>query len=191
VSLLLTRYQILEEQVMPEYGKVRLFFKHLPLKSIHPWAEGAALATECAGDQSSDGFWKMYHAIFKGQRELNQDNLKAKVSELAKSAGLDEAKFTQCYDGKTALPRIEKDLAEAAAVGANSTDLLHQRPPPEAQPPRTSRPYSTKSSVDLAAVRRVETLLQGHPHHISWRTSSSIHSLDTNHRPLVPVNLPH
>ncbi len=115
-------YQILEEQVMPEYeGKVRLFFKHLPLKSIHPWAEGAALATECAGDQSGDGFWKMYHAIFKGQRELNQDNLKAKVTEFAKSAGLDEGKFVQCYDTKSALPRIEKDLAEAAAVGANST----------------------------------------------------------------------
>lgn len=115
-------YQILEEQVMPEYeGKVRLFFKHLPLRSIHPWAEGAALATECAGDQSGDGFWKMYHAIFKAQRDLNQDNLKAKVTEFAKSAGLDAAKFAQCYDGKTALPRVEKDLEEAAAVGANST----------------------------------------------------------------------
>ncbi len=115
-------YQILEEQVMPEYeGKVRLFFKHLPLKSIHPWAEGAALATECAAQQSADGFWKMYHALFKGQRELNQDNLKAKVTEFAKSAGLDEATFVQCYDGRTALPRVEQDLAEAAAVGANST----------------------------------------------------------------------
>jgi protein-disulfide isomerase len=63
----------------------------------------------------------MYHALFKGQRELNQDNLKAKVTEFAKSAGLDETAFVQCYDGKKALPRVEKDLAEAAAVGANST----------------------------------------------------------------------
>lgn len=115
-------YQILEEQVMPEYeGKVRLFFKHLPLKSIHPWAESAALAAECAAAQSSDGFWKMYHSLFKAQRELNQDNVKAKVSEFAKRADLDVAKFAQCYDDKVALPRIEKDLAEAAAVGANST----------------------------------------------------------------------
>jgi protein-disulfide isomerase len=115
-------YQILEEQVMPEYeGKVRLFFKHLPLKSIHPWAEGAALATECAAEQSPEAFWKLYHATFKAQREINQDNLKSKMTEFAKSAGLDEAKFTQCFDGKTALPRVEKDLADAAAVGANST----------------------------------------------------------------------
>jgi protein-disulfide isomerase len=115
-------YQILEEQVLPEYeGKVRFYFKHLPLKSIHPWAEGAAVATECAAQQSPDAFWKMYHATFKAQREINQDNLKTKMTEFAKNAGLDETKFAQCYDGKTALPRVEKDVAEAAAVGANST----------------------------------------------------------------------
>lgn len=115
-------YQILEEQVLPQYaGKVRVFFKHLPLKSIHPWAEGAALAAECAADQSGDGFWKMYHALFAAQRDLNLDNLQARVTAAARSAGLDEARFTACFDGKTALPRIEKDLAEAAAVGANST----------------------------------------------------------------------
>ncbi|MCC6849400.1 MAG: DsbA family protein [Deltaproteobacteria bacterium] len=115
-------YQILEEQVMPAYeGKVRLFFKHLPLKSIHPWAEGGALAAECAAEQSAAGFWAMYHALFKAQRDLNLDNVKAEVAAFAKRAGLDETRFAQCYDRKEPLPRIEKDLAEAAAVGANST----------------------------------------------------------------------
>jgi protein-disulfide isomerase len=115
-------YQILETQVMPEYeGKVRLYFKHLPLKSIHPWAESAALATECAQQQSGDAFWKMYHAIFKGQREINQDNLKEKVTQFAKDAGIDEAKFGECFESKAALPKVEQDLQEAAAVGANST----------------------------------------------------------------------
>jgi len=115
-------YQILEEQVMPEYeGKVRLYFKHLPLKSIHPWAESASLATECAEQQSDDGFWKMYHALFKGQRELNQDNLKEKVTQFAKDAGLDEAKFGECFESKAALAQVEQDLQEATAVGANST----------------------------------------------------------------------
>ena len=107
---------------MPEYeGKVRFYFKHLPLKSIHPWAEGAAVATECAGQQSGDGFWKMYHAVFKAQRDLNQDNLKEKVTQFAKDAGLDAGKFAQCLDSKEATAQVEKDLAEAAAVGANST----------------------------------------------------------------------
>jgi protein-disulfide isomerase len=100
---------------------VKFYFKHLPLKSIHPWAEGAALATECAAEQSPEGFWKMYDDIFKAQREINDDNLKAKAIEFAKAAGLDEAKFTQCFDSRAAIARVDKDLAEAEAIGANST----------------------------------------------------------------------
>ena len=115
-------YQILEDQVMPEYkDKVRFYFKNLPLKSIHPWAESAALAAACAGRQNDEAFWKMYHAVFKNQREINQDNLKEKVTGYAKDAGIDEAKFTQCFDSKEALADVERDLTEAAAVGANST----------------------------------------------------------------------
>ena len=107
---------------MPEYeGKVRLYFKYLPLKSIHPWAESAAIAAECAATQNPDAFWKMYHSLFKAQRDINPDNLKAKVSEFAKGAGLDQAAFATCFDDKATLPRIEADLAEAASVGANST----------------------------------------------------------------------
>jgi protein-disulfide isomerase len=115
-------YEIIEKEVLPAYeGKVRFYFKHLPLKSIHPWAESAALATECAETQSAEGFWTMYHKIFETQRELNQDNLKEKVTGFAKEAGLDEAKFAECYDSKAALAQVEKDLEEATAIGANST----------------------------------------------------------------------
>lgn len=115
-------YSVIEDEVLPAYGdKVRFYFKHLPLKSIHPWAEGAALATECAAQQSPEGFWALYNAIFKNQKEINQDNLKAKVTEYAKAAGLDETKFTQCYDTRAAIAQVDKDLAEAETVGAQST----------------------------------------------------------------------
>jgi len=115
-------YQIVEDQVLPEYkDKVKFYFKNLPLKSIHPWAESAAIAAECAQQQSADGFWKLYHALFKNQREINQENLKDKVTQFAKDAGLDEAKFTACFDGKATQAKVDKDLQEAAAVGANST----------------------------------------------------------------------
>jgi protein-disulfide isomerase len=115
-------YQIFEEQVMPEYkDKVKFYFKNLPLKSIHPWAENAAIAAACAQQQNGEGFWKVYHSLFKNQREINQDNLKAKVTEFAKDAGLDEPKFTQCFDAKASQAQVDKDLEEATAIGANST----------------------------------------------------------------------
>jgi protein-disulfide isomerase len=115
-------YQILEEEVLPAYeGKVRFYFKHLPLKSIHPWAAEAAVATECAGDQSDAGFWALYHRLFKTQRELNEDNLHEKVTAFAKEAGLDETAFAACLDSEEAAAEVERDLAEATEVGANST----------------------------------------------------------------------
>ena len=115
-------YQIVEDQVLPEYkDKVKFYFKNLPLKSIHPWAESAAIAAECAQQQSGDGFWKLYHSLFKGQREINQDNLKEKVTQFAKDAGLDEGKFTQCLDSKASQAQVDKDLQEATSIGANST----------------------------------------------------------------------
>jgi protein-disulfide isomerase len=115
-------YQIFEEQVMPEYkDKVKFYFKNLPLKSIHPWAESAAIGAECAGQQSDEAFWKLYHSLFKNQRDINQDNLKEKLTQYAKDAGIDEAKFTQCFDTKASQSLVDKDLEEAAAVGANST----------------------------------------------------------------------
>lgn len=115
-------YQIFEDQVMPEYkDKVKFYFKNLPLKSIHPWAEGAAIAAGCAQQQSGEGFWKVYHSLFKSQREINQDNLKDKVTQFAKDAGLDEAKFAQCFDTKASQAQVDKDLEEATAIGANST----------------------------------------------------------------------
>ena len=115
-------YQVVEEQVMPEYkDKVKFYFKNLPLKSIHPWAEGAAIAAECAKQQSGEGFWSLYNALFKNQRDLNQGNLKEKVTQFAKEANLDEAKFTQCFDSKASQAQVDKDVEEATAVGANST----------------------------------------------------------------------
>jgi protein-disulfide isomerase len=115
-------YQILEEQVLPEYkDKVKFYFKNLPLKSIHPWAEGAAIAARCAEQQSAEGFWSFYHALFKNQRDINQDNLKDKVTQFAKDAHLDEAKFAQCFSTKAPQADIDRDVEEATAVGASST----------------------------------------------------------------------
>ncbi len=115
-------YRILEDEVLPAYdGKVRFYFKHLPLKSIHPWAEAAALATECAREQSEDGYWALYHAMFTHQQTLDEDNLRKAVRDYAVEAGLDGEAFTTCMEAENGLAQIELDIAEATEVGANST----------------------------------------------------------------------
>jgi protein-disulfide isomerase len=115
-------YETLENQVLKEYGdKVRFFFKHFPLTSIHPWAEDAALATECAYLQGNDAFWKLYDGLFRRQAEITRDNLRDKVLELAAASGLDTERLGQCYDSREALARVKADIEEATTLGVNST----------------------------------------------------------------------
>ena len=115
-------YTTLEEQVLKDYGdKVRFVFKNFPLTSIHPWAEDAALASECAFQQSNEHFWAMYDGLFSKQGEVTKENLKDKASEIGTKAGMDVAKLQACIDAKQAIDAVRADESEATALGVNST----------------------------------------------------------------------
>lgn len=116
-------HDIVEKEVLPAYeGKVRFVFKQLPLTQIHPWAEPAAIATECAFQQGNDQFWKLYTPLFTNQKDINKDNVWSKVEEYAKAAGdIDVAKLKTCYDERATLAAVEKDVKEAAEIGITST----------------------------------------------------------------------
>lgn len=51
------------QQIVETYpNDVRLVYKHLPLTNIHPNAERAAIASECARDQGK--FWELHDKMF-------------------------------------------------------------------------------------------------------------------------------
>jgi protein-disulfide isomerase len=108
-------------QVMREYGeKVRLVHKNYPL-GFHKWAEPAAIAVECALEQSDEAFWQLYDFYFTHQREITPDNVKDKMLEGLKGAKIDEGKLVECYDGKRTLGRVQADLAEGQSIGVSGT----------------------------------------------------------------------
>jgi protein-disulfide isomerase len=115
-------YTTLERDVLTSYGdKVRFVFKNFPLKAIHPWAEDAALASECAFQQGNDQFWTMYNGLFAKQGEINRENLKDKVSEVGKAGGLDVDKLQECLAGKQSQAAVDADVKEAGTLGVTST----------------------------------------------------------------------
>lgn len=54
------------KQILQDYkGKVRLVYKHLPIPSLHPNAQKAAEASECANEQGK--FWEFHDQLFENQ----------------------------------------------------------------------------------------------------------------------------
>ncbi len=114
-------YQTIESQVLKEYGdKVKFVYKNFPLP-MHPWAEPAAVATECALQQKPEAYWKLYNFYFNNQRELTKENLKDKSLEALKDEKIDAAKFSDCLDNKKTLDLVKADQAEGSSVGVNGT----------------------------------------------------------------------
>jgi len=110
-----SRVQPTLAQIQKTYGdKVRIVFKHLPLR-IHAQAPGAAAAAEAAHTQ--DKFWEMHDLMFANQRELSD----AKYQEWAGQIGLDMARFQKDLKSPAVSQRIEADSQEAAKLGVSGT----------------------------------------------------------------------
>jgi protein-disulfide isomerase len=115
-------YQIMRNGIMKDFpDDVRWVYKSLPLKNIHPWAEPAAMAVECAKRQGHDKFWSLHDGLFEAQETITPANFEEKLQDLAKQSKLDMGKFKACYDKKETLPEVQRDVKEATELGIQST----------------------------------------------------------------------
>ena len=96
-------------------GQVNFVYKHFPLNSIHPFAQKAAEASECANRQ--DKFWEYHDTVFQNQQALDVDSLKSYAGQL----GLNTGDFNKCLDSGEAVAKVRKDLGEATAAGGRGT----------------------------------------------------------------------
>jgi len=115
------------EQTLPQIkekyidtGKVKLIFRDFPLSSIHPNAELAAEAAQCAHEQGK--FWEMHDRIFQGQFEWSKSSEpELDFKEYAKEIGLDVEKFTECLESERYKEEIQKDLRDGISYGVRGT----------------------------------------------------------------------
>ncbi len=104
------------EQVRKDYpDTVRIVFKHYPLTSIHPMAQKAAEAAECAGDQNK--FWEMHDKLFANQTSLSLANYKV----WAKDLGLNQSKFDTCLDKNEKAAKVAADQSYGDSIGVSGT----------------------------------------------------------------------
>jgi protein-disulfide isomerase len=103
------------DQVEKVYGdKVRIVFKHLPLR-MHSKAPKAHAASEAANRQGK--FWEMHDLIFSNQRELSE----AKYIQYATQIGLDVDRFKKDMASASVKAKVDADAAEAGKLGVTGT----------------------------------------------------------------------
>ncbi|MFB6197309.1 MAG: DsbA family protein, partial [Halobacteriaceae archaeon] len=78
-------------------GKVRYVYRDFPLDQLHPRAQKAAEAAECAQDQGK--FWQYHDKIFNEQAKQGQGTIQFSINDLktwASQIGMDTETFNQC-----------------------------------------------------------------------------------------------
>jgi len=99
-------------------GKVRLVFKHYPLKAHHPHAILAAQAAVAAQKQGQ--FWKLAHVMFDNQEKLTESDLLT----YAKKVGLDAASFAADLKSPGVKQRVEQDMRQGDGLGLPGTPTV-------------------------------------------------------------------
>jgi protein-disulfide isomerase len=92
-------------------------YRHFPLRSIHPLAQGAAVAAECAREQGR--FWA-YHDVLMDSKKLTSSDLKLHAEGL----GLDVNAWEACVDDGEAAALVERDYQEGTARGVRGTPTI-------------------------------------------------------------------
>src|SRR3989344_884682 len=102
-------------------GKAKMIYRNLAF--LGPESTAAAEAAECAKDQGK--FWAYHDEIYlaegKDGRENNGNLDKDLLVTLARNAGMDEGKFTECFDQKKYEKEVQNEATVAPRAGIGST----------------------------------------------------------------------
>jgi NhaA family Na+:H+ antiporter len=104
------------KRVRDQLGDRLIFaFRHFPLRDIHPFAQGAAEASEAAAAQGA--FWPMHDRLYEARGALKPADLVAHAVEL----GLDADRVAADLDSSAQAERVERDVQSALASGVTGT----------------------------------------------------------------------
>jgi protein-disulfide isomerase len=101
-------------QAYIDTGRALFAFRELPLQAIHPLAEQAAEAAECAGRQGK--FWEMHDRLFASASMLDQSSIQGTANAL----GLRPGEFAACLD-REGPADVQRDASAAKALGVTGT----------------------------------------------------------------------
>lgn len=99
-------------------GDVKIILRDFPLTDLHPGADKAAMAAECAAEQGK--FNEMYSLLNKTSGAFTEEGL----LQYALAAGVERQEYLQCMSSGFYENEVAGDIADGIAVGVTSTPTL-------------------------------------------------------------------
>lgn len=108
--------QPLLKKLIVKYGPdIRLVFKDFPLKTIHPHAQEAAEAAQCAFEQ--DKFIEFHDELFAHQDKLSEAYYRTVASQL----GMNLSQYNECFKTGKYRKQIAEDVQLGSLLGVQGT----------------------------------------------------------------------
>lgn len=101
-------------------GKVRFVYRDFPITQLHPQAQRAAEAANCAGEQGK--FWEYHNKLFSTQKAWQKGSDSADLfKEYAVNLDLDRVAFEMCLASGKFKTEIEEDFGDGKKYGVKGT----------------------------------------------------------------------
>ena len=107
-------------------GKVKFVYRDFPLSNIHPNAQIAHVAAECADEQGE--FWQYHDILFEKQAlwaKQSSEDINDSLKEYASDLGLELDSFSSCLESKSLSDEVDKDYQEGAKYGTTGTPTFY------------------------------------------------------------------
>lgn len=103
-------------EIISKYNdQIYFVYRDFPISDIHPFAQRAAEAAQCANEQ--DMFWPMHDKLFINQDSLSNEN----IDLFAEEIGLNSQEFNQCLSSGKYSSEVIEDLLDGRKLGVNGT----------------------------------------------------------------------
>ncbi|MFC1653599.1 DsbA family protein [Patescibacteria group bacterium] len=118
-------YSYMVNQLKQDLGdKVRIIYRHFPLRSIHDNAQLAGQAAQAAGNQEM--FWQMHDKLFENQISWSElDNPEETFIGYAEELELDIEKFKTDLHSQEVEDKVNSDYQSGIQAGVNSTPSFY------------------------------------------------------------------
>jgi protein-disulfide isomerase len=103
-------------RLVEEYGsRIRFSYRDVPLSTIHPRAQAAAEAAQCAAEQGK--FWPYHDLMLRKSASLDDAALMGYAGEVQ----LDTGQFKSCFDSGKFREKVQADYQDGVRAGVTGT----------------------------------------------------------------------